>query len=270
MAASVKIDQAAAPAGVPGQAREDLVTGLAVTLTASGGPFSQYQWLVDYRAIDAGPSGLSRATSALTAPTASVTQLTPVDKRGTYRGRLLVDSGAGLGAGVDDVAEWSFYAGVSGDPVKGSPAADPTKLPRRTIAAGERAAHNVPDLLDPGGNPDGWARERLRWDSVAELLFALGVRAVAVVTLTGGGAVVSRQAGVLGAARAAQGVVTVSWATAFPDALYAAAALPVGPVGGMASVSSRLAGSCVVERADVGGSLVDADFVVLAMLGFGL
>lgn len=270
MAASVKIDQAAAPAGIPGQAREDLVTGLPVTLTASGGPFLSYQWLVDYRAIDADSSGLARATSALTAPSASVTQLTPVDKRGTYRGRLLVDSGAGLGAGVDDVAEWSFYAGVPGDPVKGSPAADPTQLPRRTIAAGERAAHNVPDLLDLAGNPDGWARERLRWDAVSELLFALGVRAVAVVTFTGVVASVARSVNVTGALRTSLGVTSVTWGGAFPDANYAAMAFPIGPVGGMASVVVRGAGGCEVHRSDVGGSLTDANFVVVAMLGFGL
>src|SRR5512139_1225814 len=143
----VKIDQAAKPPGVAGQAREDLDTGVAVTLSAIGGPYLQYQWSLRYVAIDilAG----TRATSVLATPAAAVTSLAPIDKPGMYTGRIIVDSGAGLGASPDDVADWSFYAGTPGDPLFGPLAAAPDELPRRGIAAGERGEHNVPDVLDP-------------------------------------------------------------------------------------------------------------------------
>lgn len=268
MAATVKIDQSGAPAGVAGEAREDLVTGLAVTLTAGGGPFSAYQWVLDYAAVDADASGLARATSALTAPTSSVTQLSPVDKRGTYFGRLLVDSGAGLGAGADDVVEWSFYAGVSGDPVKGSPGADPTSLPRRAPAAGERASHNVPDALDPSGNPDGWARELLKWFSVVERVWSRQLFAAAHVQLTGAGATVLRGWNVSGASRTGTGQVTLTFDGAFPDADWAGGVVAAGATGGSGSVVAQTDSDCDVERGDPGGSLSDSDFLFFALLRF--
>lgn len=271
MAALAKIDQVPLSPGVAGQARDDVATGAAVTLTAAGGPFGGYLWVVDYLAVDASQAGtIVRATSALTAPTSSVTQLTPIDKRGTYAGRLLVDSGAGLGAGVDDVAYWSFYAGVAGDPVTGALASDPTSIPRRVPAAGERAEHNSVSSLYPGGNPLGWAYEWLQWFAVIERLFSRQLFAAAVVTLTSGGASISRKIGVASVTRNSVGNVTVAWAAAFPDALYGAFALPIGATGGSCVVSSRATGTCVVERGDPGGSLADASFVVFAVLRFGL
>lgn len=271
MAASVKIDQSGAPTGVAGEAREDLVTGLAVTLTSAGGPFGGYQWVLDYAAVDVAQDGsTTKATSALTASTSSVTQLTPIDRRGTYAGRLLVDSGAGLGVGVDDVAYWSFYAGLASDPVRGALASDPTSLPRRAPAAGERGAHNVPSATYPTGNPIGWAWEFLKWFSVVERSWIRQLFAAAVVTLSGGGASLSRKIGVASVTRNSVGNVTVTFPADFPDALYGAFALPIGAVGGSAVVSSRAVGSCVVERGDASGTLVDADFVVVAVLRFGL
>lgn len=263
----VKIDQAAKPAGVAGRAREDLDTGLPATLTAVGGPYLQYQWTLRYVAIDilAG----TRATSILSAPAAAVTSLNPIDKPGMYAGRIAVDSGAGLGASPDDVADWTFYAGTPGDPLFGPLAAAPDELPRRGIAAGERGEHNVPDALDPAGNVDGWAREWERWKAVFRRLYSRQLFAVGIVTLPGGGpAALGREIGLSGAVRNSLGNVTVSFDTAFLDALYAVAALPIGPTGGSATVVSRAAGSCVVERGDSGGSLVDADFVLVAALRF--
>ena len=46
MAVQIKVDQVAAPAGVPGQAREDLALGVGVTLTAVGGPYLSYLWRI--------------------------------------------------------------------------------------------------------------------------------------------------------------------------------------------------------------------------------
>jgi ABC-type sugar transport system ATPase subunit len=77
-----------------------------------------------------------------------------------------------------------------------------------------------------------------------------------------------RDVGLGTATRTAQGVVTVTFTKAFADALYAAYALPIGATGGSCVVTSRATGSCVVERGDVTGSAVDADFVLIAMLRF--
>lgn len=267
MAVLVKIDQAAKPAGVAGRAREDLDTGVSVTLSAIGGPFLQYSWTLRYVAIDilAG----TRATSVLSAPAAAVTSLSPIDKPGMYAGRLVVDSGAGLGASPDDVADWSFYAGTPGDPLFGPLATAPDELPRRGIAAGERGEHNVPDAFDPAGNVDGWAREWERWKALFRRLYSRQLFAVGRVVLPSGGpASLGREIGLAGAVRNSLGNVTVSFDTAFLDASYVPCALAIGPTGGSASVISQVAGSCVVERGDPGGSLVDADFVIVVALRF--
>jgi len=140
-------------------------------------------------------------------------------------------------------------------------------LPRHGIAAGERAEHNVPDVLDPAGNVDGWAREWERWKALFRRLYARQLFAVGIVT-NNGAAALEREVGLAGAGRNSIGNVTVTFDTAFLDALYVAFALPIGAIGGSATVVSRAAGSCVVERGDVGGSLVDADFVLVAVLRF--
>lgn len=262
----VKIDQAAKPAGVAGQAREDIDTGVAVTLSAVGGPYLAYQWSLRYVAIDI--LAATRASSVLATPSAAVTSLSPIDKPGMYAGRLVVDSGAGLGASAADVADWCFYAGVPGDPLYGPPAAAPDELPRRPIAAGERGEHNVPDGLDPTGNVDGWAREWERWKAVIRRLYARQLFAAGIVTNDGVSAALGREVGLATATRNSVGNVTVTFDSAFPDALYLAGALAIGPTGGSATVVSRAVGSCVVERGDLGGSLADADFVLLCALRF--
>src|SRR5512147_1551254 len=110
MAVSVTINQAGKPAGVAGQSREDLNTGVSVTLSQSGGPFLSYLWTLRYVAIDVLTD--TRSAAVLSAPTAATTTLSPIDKPGEYSGRLTVDSGAGLGASPSDVFDWTFYAGV--------------------------------------------------------------------------------------------------------------------------------------------------------------
>lgn len=150
----IKVDQAAAPAGVAGQAREDLVTGVAVTLSAIGGPYSSYLWSIVDKPINSAYT--ARSAALLSAPAAAVTNISPIDVDGTYKVLLLVDSGSGLGASADDQAEMTFYAGPTLN-------VDPSKLPRREPAFRERTEHNVIDALDPGGNPRGWAKELGKW-----------------------------------------------------------------------------------------------------------
>lgn len=175
MAVQIKIDQFAKPAGVAGRAREDLDLGVPVTLTAVGGPYAQYQWAIEYKAVSV-VSNL-RSAAALTAPTSSVTQLTP-DIEGTYLISLTVDSGSGLGATEDDITKKTFYAGSALN-------TNPKQLPRRTPAVGEKREHNVPDGLDPLGNVDGHGREQMRWIEVVKDLWLQRVRAAARYEHTG-------------------------------------------------------------------------------------
>lgn len=154
MAVLIKVDQAAAPPGVPGQAREDLVTGVGVTLTAVGGPFLAYAWSIISKPIDI--SIPVEASSLLGSPTASTSTLSPIDVAGTYLVEVAVDSGSGLGALAGDIARITFYAGPT-------LAVAPTELPRREMAAFESTEHNVPDAIQPLGNTQGWSREWYRW-----------------------------------------------------------------------------------------------------------
>jgi hypothetical protein len=150
----IVINQAAKPPGVPGQAREDLVTGTAVSVAAVGGPFLAYSWTFIAKAINI-TAGL-RATSLFATPAASSSLINPVDQTGTYLIQLAVDSGSGLGATEADVATITFYAGPALN-------ANPALLPRRIPAFRERLQHNVPDAIDAAGNQEGWSREELRW-----------------------------------------------------------------------------------------------------------
>lgn len=189
MAVQIVLNQSGAPAGVAGQAREDLVTGVPVVAQAIGGPFSTYRWSF----IDRPPDIIAGTPSnaAFSAPTSPSTNVTPVDKPGTYLIEVAVDSGQGLGATEDDVARITFYAALVGDPLQGVLSADPTKLPWRMPAFGERREHNVPDAIFPTGNQRGWAQS---WLHIFAYLRALagggggGLTPVAV-TATGASAV---------------------------------------------------------------------------------
>lgn len=152
----IKVDQSGKPPGVPGRAREDLALGTAVQLAAVGGPFVTYLWTLAFKPVDVVAG--ARSSAALSSATTSTTLVQPIDKAGTYRVGIAVDAGFGLGAREQDVAFITFYAGPA-------LSADPTQYPRREPAVGETIEHNVPDAIDPGGNPDGWARERARWDA---------------------------------------------------------------------------------------------------------
>jgi len=165
MAVQIKIDQAAKPAGVAGQAREDLDVATAVTLAAVGGPFSQYQWTL----IDAPPNATltSPSTSTLSAPTASTTQITP-DNDGTYLVELAVDAGFGLGARPEDVTRRTFYAGATLNPII-------DQLPRRVMSFREQLEHNVPNPVEPTGNTTGWAFEWQKWFKVIALAMTSGL-----------------------------------------------------------------------------------------------
>jgi hypothetical protein len=167
MVAQITVDQAAKPPGVAGRAREDLDTGTSVVLTSSGGPFSAHLWEL----VDAPIDVLSPATSAATlaTPLAATTNVSPIDLEGTYKARLTVDSGSGLGANAADIAEITFAAQLPANPL----AVDPAELPRRRPAFTERTEHNVADALFPTGNPRGYATEWDRWFAAIDRM-ALG------------------------------------------------------------------------------------------------
>lgn len=264
MSVQIRIDQAAKSAGVAGRAREDLDVGTLVTLTAVGGPFLAYQWSAISRPIELRTN--ARASSVLSSPSASTTTFTPIDVRGTYYVQLAVDSGSGLGASAADVARITFYAGIAGDRMRGAPNADPRLLPRRMPATGEKAEHNVPDGVDVSGNIDGWAKEMYRWERVWQTQAEGMAWAAGRVGLTGAGATLVRGWNVATVTRTGVGVVVVTFSVAMPDTSYSVIG-SARSVGGGVTVSSELTGSCVIERGDVGGSLVDAPFNFRVELG---
>lgn len=171
----IKIDQASKPAGLPGQAREDLDLGTPVLLTAVGGPFRAYRWTIIDKAIDFGvePNVISGAN--LTASTAASTQVTPIDIAGTYLVKIEVDSGSGLGRTANDVTTLTFYAGPT-------LAARADELPQRIPAAREYEEHNVPNVVYPAGNSVGWAYAVGRWiGGILRRLFRVAPRAGALI-----------------------------------------------------------------------------------------
>lgn len=257
MSVTITINQAAKPAGVAGQAREDIDVGTAVTLTANGGPFSAYQWTVLHKPVEIRTN--ARATAVPGTPTNSTTTLTPIDIRGTYLVQVAVNSGSGLGATAADIARLTFYAGIPGDVYRGPPNADPRLLPRRMPAAGEKGEHNVVDAVDAGGNTDGWAREFLRWERVWQDLYETKAWVAGRVNLTGAGATLVRGYNVATVARSAQGIVLVTFTTALPNANYSVIGT-ARSVGGSIIATSEATGTLVIERADLGGALVDAPF----------
>lgn len=253
MPASIKIDQAAKPAGVAGQAREDLSTGTAVQATAMGGPFLAHQWSFVHRPIDIMTA--TRASSIFSAPTGATTLVDPINVAGTYELELRVDSGSGLGATAADIARITFYAGPA-------LATLPNRLPRRKPAFSETTEHNVPDAVDPSGNPEGWSREMYRWFAVIEKLYEGHIWAAGRIALPLGGPIsIVRGFNIAGtSARLSTGRVRIDFATALPDANYNVITNARGAIGGSATPNTELAASFIVERADLGGALADADF----------
>lgn len=257
MAVQIQIDQfgSGAPAGSPGVAREDLRTGFAVTLTAVGGPFLAYQWSLADRPVNM-VAGVQSA-ALLASPNASITNVTPIDQVGTYVVQLVVDSGSGLGALPEDTTRITFYAGAALNYLN----PDPSELPRRGIGFTERTEHNVPDVVFPGGNPRGWAQERQRWDEVLQKLYAGKSWGRGRVSLPGGGpaALVGGSLNIAGVARAAQGIVDVTFATALPTANYG---VSVGALNtaGEAYADTLTVNGFRVHRSDPWGAYVDGDF----------
>jgi hypothetical protein len=219
-AVQILLNQSGKPAGVAGQAREDLDTGVSVSASTVGGPYSAYQWSFLSRP-DNVTTGVE-ATTAFSASTSSSTVLSPIDQAGTYLLQLAVDSGSGLGATSDDVAQIEFYAGVPGDPIVGPLNTDPAELPRRPIAFRERRQGNFPDSIEPLGNTTGWAREWYRWWAVIERMYQGKSWAVGRVTGDPVTPVLVRGFNVIqaGISRIATGNVQVTFVRPMPDANY--------------------------------------------------
>lgn len=248
---TIKFDQTGKPAGVAGRAREDLALAVPVTLTLGGGPFLDQLWSVLDKPNDyATPV---RSSAAIVDPTAAVTTIQPIDVKGTYFLQVVVDSGQGLGATVDDVARLTFYAGPT-------LAAAYNQLPRRRPAFLERDEHNAPDAIYPAGNERGWAQELDRWFDVIESFDLANAVAWGRVTLTSGGAVLVAGRNVASVARTAVGSVNVLFDVAAPDGNYAVFGAARGAVGGSCDATAEATTGFTIYRADPFGALVDASF----------
>lgn len=254
-AVSIQIDQPGSgiPLGTPGVAREDPAVGFPVQLTAVGGPFLAYQWSIIDLAIDMA-AGV-RATSALTAPAAAITQMTPIDQIGTYLVEVVVDSGSGLGALETDVARITFYAGATTNALN----PDPAELPRREMAFYETTEHNVPDAVFPLGNRRGWAEERQRWQLVLQRIYEGKSWAWGRVSCPGGGPAALVAGMNAGVTRVSQGVFDVVFTTPLPNANFAVDHAARGG-GGQVYVDTETVNGFRLYRADPWGALIDDDF----------
>lgn len=257
MAVSIQIDQfgSGAPAGVPGQAREDLALGFPVTLTSIGGPFLAYQWSIIDKPVDM-VAGVQSA-ALLSASTAAITNVTPIDFEGTFLVQLAVDSGSGLGALPEDVTSITFFAG----PVLNTLNPDPAELPRREMAFREQTQHNVPDLVFPLGNARGWAEERQRWQEVLKRIYLGKSWAWGRVAVAGGGpaTLVGLALNVAGVAWVSPGVVDVLFITPLPNVNYKVDVVPMLS-GGQGYADTLTVAGFRAYRADPWGGLLDADF----------
>jgi hypothetical protein len=256
MPVQILIDQpgSGAPPGSVGVAREDLVVGFGVTLTAVGGPFLAYQWSIIDKAVDI-VAGVQSA-ALVGAPFAPATPMSPIDIEGTYLVQVVVDSGSGLGANPDDVSRLTFYAG----PTLNALATNPAELPRREMAFRETTEHNVPDLVFPLGNARGWAEERQRWQEVLKRIYLGKSWAWGRVAVPPGGpASLTGLALNCGVVWVAPGVVDVTFTTALPNANYDVVSSARG-AGGQTYVDTETPTGFRLYRADPWGVLTDADF----------
>jgi hypothetical protein len=256
MSVQIQIDQpgSGAPVGVPGRAREDLVLGFPVQLTAIGGPYLAYQWSIIDKTVDIALG--TQSVALLTAPNAPITQMQPIDIEGTYYVQVVVNSGAGLGALPDDIARITFYAG----PTLNALASDPAELPRREMAFRETTEHNAPDAVFPLGNARGWAQERQRWQEVLKRIYAGKSWACGRVAVTiGGPATVVQGFNVAGAVWVATGIVDVVFARPMPNTNYAVIPSLRG-TNGQAYADSETVNGFRMYRADSWGMLTDGDF----------
>jgi hypothetical protein len=215
MSVQIVLNQAAQPPGNPGFARQDFLTGVAVSAAAVGGPYFQYLWTLIDKPLDL--TVPARSTAVVGSPTSTSTLVSPIDMAGTYLLELLVDSGSGLGATQDDVARITFYANSVSMPLN----ADPAEAPRRTPAFRETTEHNVPETLFPGGNPRGWAEERLRFDEMILRMYQGKSWAHGRVDVAGGGpATVVDGMNVASATWAGTGLIDVVFTRPLQNNLY--------------------------------------------------
>jgi len=261
----IKIDQAAKPAGIPGQAREDLDTGTPAVVTAVGGPFRAYRWTIVDKPVDFDANVISAA--GILAPTQSSTSITPIDKQGTYLIQVEIDSGLGLGATADDIARLTFYAGPT-------LATNADELPQRIPAARETTEHNVPNPAYPSGNPIGWAYSVGRWlAGITRRLFRVGARAGARVSTALVGPTVTeiRKLYVSSVTFDGVGTYTVGLLPAFPDVDYGVIVTPheSADYGHPFTWAVTVTGSSSFEIAffDASNNPTGADFTVVAVLG---
>lgn len=257
MALQILLNQAGKPAGVAGVARKDLAVGVPVQVQALGGPFSAYLWTVVSKATDVAAG--TRASSAFSAPGSVSTSLTPIDVAGPYLIQVAVDSGLGLGATAADVARIEFYAGdPAGDSATGPLNTDPSELPQRLPAFRETTEDNAADGIEILGNTEGWSRAWLYLKAVVNRIYKGKSWAWARVTQTGAGATVAAGFNA-GVARTGVGTAHVTFTRNMPNGNMAVIACARGVAGSVTVLNETTAGFDV-ERGDIGGTLVDADW----------
>jgi hypothetical protein len=256
-AVQIVLNQAGKSAGVAGVARDDLDTGVPVQAQAVGGPFASYLWTFVSKAININLG--ARASSAFGSGTSATTSITPIDVAGEYLVQVAVDSGAGLGATTDDVARIVFYAGdPAGDASTGALNADPAELPQRMPAFREKLEGNVPDAVDAGGNTEGWSRPWLKLKAVVDRIYKGKSWAWARVTQTSGGASATPGFNAV-ITRTGVGTAHVSFVRNMPSASIAVVACARGTAGSV-TVLNEASNGFDVERGDINGTLVDADW----------
>lgn len=258
MAVQILLAQAGKPAGSAGKARDDFATGVAVQVQAVGGPFASYLWTFVSKAVDV--VGGARASSAFASATSSTTSVSPIDVAGEYLVQLAVDSGQGLGATEDDVARIVFYAGdPAGDATSGPLNADPAELPQRMPAFREKLEDNVSDAIDVTGNTEGWARPWLKLKAVINRIYAGKSWAWARVAQTGASAVQGQSFNVQSVTRTGVGTAHVAFLRSMPNGNYLVLPVVRSVAGSIVALNETTTGFDV-ERADIGGGLVDADW----------
>lgn len=254
MAVSILINQPTKPAGVVGRAREDLILGTDVDLTAVGGPFLAYQWSIIDKPVDYASS--SQSGAYLSTINAANTKVQTVDNAGTYLVQIVVDSGFGLGARPEDVARITFYAG---------PALNPTynELPRRKPAFQEKTEHNVTDSIFPAGNPRGHATELDRW---LEAFSKIGIFAAARWNDGSGGMVSSKNIASITPVLGQPGCYDVQFTTPATDGNYLVLPVARGGTGGFVSSNGEATNGFLLYRSDPFGQQTSADFSFIVVV----
>jgi hypothetical protein len=115
----------------------------------------------------------------------------------------------------------------------------------------------------PLGNTRGWAQEWERWFARILLLASSSYFAAALVDLPAGGpAVLTSASNIASAVRLSLGVVAITFTNPATSTNYVVLPSAEGQ-GGMFLVRNKTVNGFVIERSDLGGSLVDDDFGVV-------